>query len=134
VLPLRPLSAPDSSRVKALRKHARAGTLAPVLMWWVTFLDGWLLLDGHDRAVAALAEGVPPAGVELAVVPDDADWRETARQVTEAHEERMARVAARPESLNTPHQRRTLERGYADTVSTLAYEHGHTPVFAARTD
>ncbi len=45
--------------MKAYRKHVRDGTLAPVLLWWVPFLDGWLILDGHDRAVAALAETAP---------------------------------------------------------------------------
>ncbi|MEU5592384.1 hypothetical protein [Streptomyces sp. NPDC020298] len=63
VVPLRPLSPPDAPRVKAQRKHAREGTLAPVLLWWVTALAGWLLLDGHDRAVAALAEGADPGCV-----------------------------------------------------------------------
>ncbi|MFE6688560.1 hypothetical protein ACFVFQ_19075 [Streptomyces sp. NPDC057743] len=33
ILPLRPLSAPHAPRVKAYRKHAREGTLAPVLLW-----------------------------------------------------------------------------------------------------
>jgi hypothetical protein len=36
--------------VKAYRRRAREGTLAPVLLWFVTPLDGWLILDGHDRA------------------------------------------------------------------------------------
>ncbi|MGW4569031.1 hypothetical protein ACWEN3_44105, partial [Streptomyces sp. NPDC004561] len=44
VVPLRPLSPPHDGRVKAYRKHVREGTAAPVLLWWVTFLDGWLLL------------------------------------------------------------------------------------------
>ncbi|CCK30539.1 hypothetical protein BN159_6160 [Streptomyces davaonensis JCM 4913] len=71
VLPLRRLSAPDDPRVKAYRKHVRDGTLAPVLLWRVTFLDGWLILDGHDRALAALEEGRTPPCVVLTRVPDD---------------------------------------------------------------
>lgn len=76
---LRPLSAEDAPRVRAHRTHARDGTLAPVLLWWVTALDGWLLLDGHDRAVAALAEGRTPPCVVLTRVPDEEDWRREAR-------------------------------------------------------
>ncbi|MEV7192527.1 hypothetical protein AB0N81_12105 [Streptomyces sp. NPDC093510] len=133
VLPLRPLPAPDAPRVKAYRKYVREKTLAPVLLWWVSFLDGWLLLDGHDRAAAALAEGVQPDCVELARVPDDADWRRTADQITEAHEERMARLAARPAGPHTARQRQALERGYADVLSTLPYDAGATPVTGPET-
>ncbi|MEV0254593.1 hypothetical protein AB0H82_10050 [Streptomyces sp. NPDC050732] len=122
ILPLRPLAAPDAARVKAYRKHVSEGTLAPVLLWWVSFLDGWLLLDGHDRAAAALAEGTEPACVELVRVPDDTDWRATADQITRAHEERMARLAALPAGPHTARQRQALERGYADAISTLPYE------------
>ncbi|GGM17498.1 hypothetical protein GCM10010129_72090 [Streptomyces fumigatiscleroticus] len=97
VLPLRRLSAPDAPRVKAYRRHAREGTLAPVLLWWVSFLDGWLILDGHDRAVAAPAEGAEPACVVLARVPDEAAWR------------------------------RDAGRLHAEAMSWLPYEETHTP-------
>lgn len=129
VLPLRPLSAPDAPRVKAYRKHAREGTLAPVLLWWLSFLDGWLLLDGHDRAAAALAEGTQPACVELAHVPDDIDWWATAGKVTDAHEEWVARLAAHPAGPHTTRQRQAMDRGYADVISTLPYEADATPMF-----
>lgn len=129
VLPLRPLSAPEAPRVKAYRRHAREGTLAPVLLWWVSFLDGWLLLDGHDRAAAALAEGERPACVELVHLPAEADWRATAKTITQAHEERRARLAALPETPHTARQRQALDRGYADVISTLPYEADATPVF-----
>jgi hypothetical protein len=126
ILPLRALSPPDAPRVKAYRKHAREGTLAPVLLWWVTFLDGWLILDGHDRAVAALAEGAEPVCVELRRVRDDADWQRTADEVTEAHKQRMARLAARPAHPDVAHQRATLERGYGDALSSLPYDDEYT--------
>ncbi|MEU6992167.1 hypothetical protein ABZ953_16090 [Streptomyces sp. NPDC046465] len=129
VLPLRPLPAPDDPHVKACRKHVREGTLAPVLLWWVSFLDGWLLLDGHDRAAAALAEGAPPHCVELARVPDDADWRATAEAITEGHGELMAKLAARPAGPHTERQRQAVDRGYADALSTLPYDAADTPVF-----
>lgn len=134
VLPLRPLSPPDAARVKAYRKHAREGTLAPVLLWWVTFLDGWLLLDGHDRAAAALAEGMRPTCVELARVPDDAHWQADAARITEAHEERIEQLASDPESPQTIHKRRLFDQTFADTLSTLPFDPAPTPVFEPQHD
>nr|WP_260859710.1 hypothetical protein [Streptomyces cupreus] len=114
VLPLRRLSAPAAARVKAYRKHAREGTLAPVLLWWVTFLDGWVILDGHDRAVAALAEERVPECVQLSQVPDEGQWRRAAEEVTEAHEHRMRGLAVRPDTQGRPgvdvHDRLTAVR------------------------
>jgi hypothetical protein len=46
---LRQLSMPDSGRVKAWRKQARAGTLAPVLLSWVSGLAAYVVLDGPAR-------------------------------------------------------------------------------------
>lgn len=60
VLPLRDLSCPRDGRVSAYRKQARAGILPPVLLWWVSGLNAHVVLDGHDRLVAALAEDDEP--------------------------------------------------------------------------
>ncbi|MET9956900.1 hypothetical protein ABZ135_35865 [Streptomyces sp. NPDC006339] len=60
LLPLRALSAPDAARVKAYRRQYREGVLPPVLLWWVSGLNSPVVLDGHDRLVAALAEGGRP--------------------------------------------------------------------------
>lgn len=65
VLPLRDPSPEDSGRIKSWRKHARDGTLPPVLLWWVTALDSHVVLDGHDRLSAAAAEGVAPRLITL---------------------------------------------------------------------
>ncbi|MFD7901793.1 hypothetical protein ACFV4F_06390 [Kitasatospora sp. NPDC059722] len=65
VVPLRPPGDPADARVRAHRKHVRDGTLAPVLLWRVSALDGYVLLDGHDRLLAARAEGVRPPYVVL---------------------------------------------------------------------
>ena len=46
-------------RVKMWRKRAREGTLPPVLVYDVSALTMFALLDGHDRYAAARAEGVP---------------------------------------------------------------------------
>lgn len=66
ILPLRSLSDPDAARVKALRKLAREGCLPPVLLWWISGLHCRVVLDGHDRIVAARAEGIAPQILELA--------------------------------------------------------------------
>ena len=125
ILPLRRLSPPDAPRVKAYRKHARDGTLAPVLLWWVTFLDGWLILDGHDRAVAALAEGAPPECVELRHVPEDEDWHRTAAELTEAHAQHARDLADRPtRRLNT------LERGFGDALASLPPDPAPPPAWS----
>jgi hypothetical protein len=71
VVPLRPLSAPDSPRVKAYRKQARDGVLPPVLLWWISGLCCHVLLDGHDRFAAAMAEGRDPAMLVLGLAGDD---------------------------------------------------------------
>ncbi|GAA1712959.1 hypothetical protein GCM10009765_72560 [Fodinicola feengrottensis] len=60
ILPLRRLSESDAARVKAHRKLVREGTLPPVLLMWASCLDGYVLLDGHDRLIAALAEETDP--------------------------------------------------------------------------
>ncbi|MBT2417424.1 hypothetical protein J7F01_20650 [Streptomyces sp. ISL-22] len=126
VLPLRRLSPPDSPRVKAYRRRVREGTLAPVLLWWVSFLDGWLILDGHDRAVAALLEGAEPVCVVLERVEGEGVWRRIVEEVTEAHEERMRTLMSRPAHPGLARQRAALERGYAEAVSSLPYEGRHT--------
>ncbi|WP_330461644.1 hypothetical protein OIB37_35155 [Streptomyces sp. NBC_00820] len=65
VLPLRPMPDADDSRVKAYRKQAREGTLPPVLLWWVSGLDCHVILDGHARYAAAVAESVEPPLLQL---------------------------------------------------------------------
>ncbi|WP_251093145.1 hypothetical protein [Streptomyces sp. Caat 7-52] len=122
VLPLRRLSPPDAPRVKAYRKHVRDGTLAPVLLWWVPFLDGWLILDGHDRAVAALAEGRAPECVVLTRLLDEDQWRREAATVADSHRHHGERLAARPAGPGTERQRAVMEERYGDVLAGLPYE------------
>ncbi|MER6844593.1 hypothetical protein [Streptomyces platensis] len=65
ILPLRPLSAPDAPRVKAFRRQYREGVLPPVVLWGISALDTAVVLDGHDRLAAALAEGGRPPVLRL---------------------------------------------------------------------
>jgi hypothetical protein len=70
VLPLRRLSAVDAGRVRSYRRQYREGVLPPVLLWWVSGLQTLLVLDGHDRIVAALAEHAVPEVLVLAPAAD----------------------------------------------------------------
>ncbi|MFF3841408.1 hypothetical protein [Streptomyces sp. NPDC001930] len=93
VLPLRPMPAADDSRVKAYRKQAREGTLPPVLLWWVSGLDCHLILDGHARLAAAIAESVEPPLLELRrTVPRD-DLAARTQEAVGFYEDELARFA-----------------------------------------
>jgi hypothetical protein len=109
VLPLRRLADPGTGRVKAYRKQAREGILAPVLLWWISGLDCYVLLDGHDRLVAAAAEGVEPAVLSLSSINI-----EQAAQETDAALSRYARTA---EALE--HQVIGGSQGAADALAAV---------------
>ncbi|MFF4544070.1 hypothetical protein ACFY1J_07445 [Streptomyces sp. NPDC001406] len=54
------------------------------------------ILDGHDRAVAALAEGRSPECVVLSLPPDQGTWRNRAAASAEERRRGLARREARP--------------------------------------
>ncbi|MFG2831251.1 hypothetical protein ACGFWI_27880 [Streptomyces sp. NPDC048434] len=92
ILPLRPLSAPDTPRVKACRRQYREGVLPPVVLWGISALDTWVVLDGHDRLAAALAEdGRPPVlRLDREGLPE---WHTALAQPDlRAYEERLAHL------------------------------------------
>lgn len=70
VLPLRRLSPAGAARVESYRRQCREGILPPALLWWVSGLNTLLVLDGHDRIMAALAEDTLPLVVVLAPAAD----------------------------------------------------------------
>ncbi|MFF2960026.1 hypothetical protein ACFVT1_14240 [Streptomyces sp. NPDC057963] len=93
VLPLRPMPDADDSRVKAYRKQAREGTLPPVLLWWVSGLDSHLILDGHARLAAAIAESIDPPLLQLhRAVPRD-DLVARTDEAVGFYEDELARFA-----------------------------------------
>ncbi|WP_392666850.1 hypothetical protein [Streptomyces sp. LN785] len=93
VLPLRPMPDADDSRVKAYRKQAREGTLPPVLLWWVSGLDSHLILDGHARLAAAIAESIDPPLLQLhRTVPRD-DLAARTDEAVGFYEAELARFA-----------------------------------------
>jgi hypothetical protein len=71
-LALREPSLENSSRIRSWRKHARSDTLPPVLLGWVSSLDRFVVLDGHDRIQAALLEGRSPPLLGLIAVREEA--------------------------------------------------------------
>lgn len=50
----------DASRLKWWRKKSREGTCPPILVWYVSGLASYVILDGHYRFQAAKEEGIPP--------------------------------------------------------------------------
>jgi hypothetical protein len=72
---------PDSGRVKWWRKKCREGALPPILVWFIGGLASFVILDGHERLQAALAEGIQPQFLVLSelrerVFTPDEDTRE----------------------------------------------------------
>lgn len=65
---LRTLSAPDDRRVGFWRKQLRVGHQPPVVLLYVSVLEMFVILDGHDRLQAALIEGMRPEYLILAPV------------------------------------------------------------------
>ncbi|MFG2717617.1 hypothetical protein ACGFW5_04795 [Streptomyces sp. NPDC048416] len=90
LLPLRRLSAPDAPRVKAYRRQYREGVRAPVLLWWVSGLNSPVVLDGHDRLTAALAEGGRPDLVVLTRAMPDGWAGQAARRRIQAYADHVS--------------------------------------------
>lgn len=96
VLPLRRLSPHTAARVKSYRRQHREGILPPALLWWVSGLNVLLVVDGHDRIAAALAEGGAPEVVVLAPTADPR-WISAVQQPPlRAYEGRIVDLQSRP--------------------------------------
>ncbi|WP_411110983.1 hypothetical protein [Streptomyces sp. c-19] len=90
LLPLRALSHPEAPRVKAYRRQYREGVLPPVFAWWISGLNSPVLLDGHDRLTAALAEGGRPQVLLLSRAADAAWVARWAERPVLEYEKRVA--------------------------------------------
>jgi hypothetical protein len=86
LLRMRKPSPKDAGRVKAWRKRARDGSLPPALVLFVTGLDMFLLLDGHDRLRAAMLENAPIGFLCLWYVRTHPRRPDEARQAAILHE------------------------------------------------
>jgi hypothetical protein len=97
ILPLRRLSPAGAARVRSYRRQHREGVLPPVLLWWVSGMATLLLLDGHDRLVAALAEGARPDVLVLApAVRDDRSSAFLRDHHIREYDHRVAAMASDP--------------------------------------
>ncbi|MFY0562845.1 hypothetical protein ACN28E_03290 [Archangium lansingense] len=68
VVSLRPPSPEDSGRLTVWRKSAREGSLPPVLLFYLAVARKWVVLDGHDRLLAASFEQRPVPMLGLLLV------------------------------------------------------------------
>jgi hypothetical protein len=93
ILPLRPMPDAGDARVKAYRKQARDGTLPPVLLWWVSGLDCHLILDGHARLAAAIAESTTPPVLFLHRTTSSDDVVAGTERAVRLYEAELARFA-----------------------------------------
>lgn len=133
ILPLRPLADPDTGRVKAYRKQAVEGILAPVLLWWISGLDCYVLLDGHDRLVSALSENIEPPLFCLSSVSTQQAARDTDTALS-----RYARTAGaleRQVTAGTPGAADALaavNRRLAKSLKTIETAYGVTRAWPLR--
>ncbi|MER7537789.1 hypothetical protein ABTX77_23820 [Streptomyces sp. NPDC097704] len=115
LLPLRSLSPVEAPRVRAYRRQYREGVLPPVFAWWISGLDSPVVLDGHDRLTAALAEGGRPRVLVLSRAVDAA-WVElcAARPVRE-YVERIAALDGADDRTRIANE----SRRFAETLRSI---------------
>jgi hypothetical protein len=119
VLPLRRLSPADAGRVKSYRRQFHEGILPPALLWWVSGLNILLILDGHDRVMAALAEDALPQVAVLAPADDPfspSAWWQTRVHGYQKHVEAWQPLTARGD-LVAARKIRTASRQLARELS-----------------
>ncbi len=94
VLPLRERPRNHEGRVKAWRKAVQEGWLPPLVLYWVSGLNAFLLLDGHARLVAMELEGVRPSQALMLWRPVDLPtgdaWRDDVARRYEHASERFS--------------------------------------------
>lgn len=113
----------QSARVKAWRKHARDGTLPPLLLWDLGGVEVPVLLDGHDRLAAAFAEHIAPCVVLLC------QWQAREVEVRAATREGVEAEYAKAyanEALLSPGARVRLNAQLSRVHSGATYRHSVT--------
>lgn len=86
LIPLRKASDPEHGRVKWYRKLARSGELPPIIAFRHDGLVSSLVIDGHDRLLAARLEGVFPKIWEISRVHlEDRSYPENIRTMIESN-------------------------------------------------
>ena len=97
-LAMRAMSEPNEGRVKAWQRALREGYMPPALLMWMSGLDRYIILDGHDRIAAAIAEGTPPSVLVLCHMQEQERVADTSR--SKAMTDEVARQLATSRSLD----------------------------------
>jgi hypothetical protein len=128
ILPLRRLSPHDAPRVRFYRRQVREGVMPPALLWWVSGLDTLLVLDGHDRIAAALAEHTMPEVVVLAPAPDPSRAAGVDRHIVGEYEERVQplQTAANHGDQLAKTRIANITRRFAGQLNDVARSEGRT--------
>lgn len=97
VLSLRAPAAADDGRLKWWRKKAREDALPPVLLWHLSCLNGYVVVDGHLRLQAALLEDRPPSFLVAYSAYEQAVQRDPAEQraILDSYERHARELALR---------------------------------------
>ena len=96
---------PESGRVKWWRKKSLEGSLPPVLVWFISGLASFVILDGHDRLQAALAEGIQPQFLVLSEIGEqtftpDEKKRQQVLQSLAIQQEKRKKAPASVDAMN----------------------------------
>ncbi|HEX5597342.1 MAG TPA: hypothetical protein VFX61_15195 [Micromonosporaceae bacterium] len=116
----------DADRVRSYRRQLREGILPPALLWWVSGLNTLLVLDGHDRIAAALAEQVVPEVAVLAPAVNTllaSDWQHRA---IEEYVNRVEHLKAVQANRFAPVHIASISRQFAATLTRIARAEGRT--------
>ncbi len=125
-IPLRRLSEPDAPRVKAYRRQVVEGHLPPILLWWISGLDGYLVLDGHDRLVAARAEQVEPSVLVLDRALATVDREAWLAAATARYERALDLIGPHAGAADT---QAAVSRSFGQDTERMATEAGRTQVW-----
>ena len=139
LLPRYPVAS-DCGRVKWWRKKCREGTLPPILLWFISGLASFVILDGHERMQAALAEGIPPQFLVLSELSEhmqrpDEKTRERVLHSLAIQQEKLKKTGNNIDAMNqmlmnlyhnrylyaTTHSRAVLGNGKAWECQVKAY-------------
>lgn len=103
-----------SGRVKWWRKQCREGALPPVLVWFIAGLAAFVILDGHDRLQAALAEGIAPQFLVLSGLSEQVYIPDEATQARVLHSLAMQQQKGKKKAANIDAINQSLLNLYAN--------------------
>lgn len=112
---------PLAGRLKWWRKKVREDSLPPILLWYIRGLDSYVIIDGHYRLQAAIAENLAPLFIVLSAT------RERAVTPCPKHQERVldslrkrGDAVPRNKVISTEHLNQVLIQAYDDRPELLS--------------